>query len=475
MLRAISKIFKRNSRDPEHRHQMVRARYDAAQTTADNMRHWAAADSLGPDAAANPDVRQRLRNRARYEVANNSYAKGIGLTLANDAIGTGARLQMLTENMELNREIEHSFLEWALEVNLAEKLRTMRLALFQDGEAFAILNSNPMLEHDVKLDLLLLEADQVTSGFGMVQPDNEIDGVIFDDCGNPIAYRVLKYHPGEMRMVYTNHLNSMIVPAENMIHLYRLDRPGMHRGIPEITPALPLFAMLRRFTLATLGTAESAANFAAILYTDAPANGEADAVEPMDAIELERNMLLTMPGGWKMSQLNPAHPASTYAEFKHEILNEIARCLSLPYNIAACNSSGYNYSSGRLDHQTYYKSIQVFQDWFASRVLNRILKAWLLEYCLQQSEVLNMVYDQRLHTWFWDGMEHVDPSKEANAQQTRLENMTTNLAIEYARQGRDWESELRQVARERELMQQLNISTQEVNPKSNPKETKKDE
>jgi lambda family phage portal protein len=454
---------------------MVRARYDAAQTTADNMRHWAAADSLGPDAAANPDVRQRLRNRARYEVANNSYAKGIGLTLANDAIGTGARLQMLTESMELNREIEHSFLEWALEVNLAEKLRTMRLALFQDGEAFAILNSNPMLEHDVKLDLLLVEADQVTSGFGMVQPDNEIDGVIFDNFGNPIAYRVLKYHPGEMRMVYANHLNSMIIPADNMIHLYRLDRPGMHRGIPEITPALPLFAMLRRFTLATLGTAESAANFAAILYTDAPANGEADAVEPMDAIELERNMLLTMPGGWKMSQLNPAHPASTYAEFKHEILNEIARCLSLPYNIAACNSSGYNYSSGRLDHQTYYKSIQVFQDWFASRVLNRILKAWLLEYCLQQSEVLNMVYDQRLHTWFWDGMEHVDPSKEANAQKTRLENMTTNLAIEYARQGRDWESELRQVARERELMQQLNISTQEVNPKSNPQETKEDE
>jgi lambda family phage portal protein len=475
MLKAISKIFKRNSRDPEQRHQMVRARYDAAQTTADNMRHWAAADSLGPDAAANPDVRQRLRNRARYEVANNSYAKGIGLTLANDAIGTGARLQMLTESMELNREIEHSFLEWALEVNLAEKLRTMRLALFQDGEAFAILNSNPMLEHDVKLDLLLLEADQVTSGFGMVQPDNEIDGVIFDDFGNPIAYRVLKYHPGEMRMVYTNHLNSMVIPADNMIHLYRLDRPGMHRGIPEITPALPLFAMLRRFTLATLGTAESAANFAAILYTDAPANGEADAVEPMDAIELERNMLLTMPGGWKMSQLNPAHPASTYAEFKHEILNEIARCLSLPYNIAACNSSGYNYSSGRLDHQTYYKSIQVFQDWFASRVLNRILKAWLLEYCLQQSEVLNMVYDQRLHTWFWDGMEHVDPSKEANAQQTRLENMTTNLAIEYARQGRDWESELRQVARERKLMQQLNISTQEVNQKTNPKETKEDE
>ena len=30
-----------------------------------------------------------LRNRARYEVANNSYARGIVLTLANDVVGTG--------------------------------------------------------------------------------------------------------------------------------------------------------------------------------------------------------------------------------------------------------------------------------------------------------------------------------------------------------------------------------------------------
>ena len=47
------------------------------------------------DAAAGPEVRRTLRNRARYEVANNSYARGIVLTLANDVIGTGPRLQML--------------------------------------------------------------------------------------------------------------------------------------------------------------------------------------------------------------------------------------------------------------------------------------------------------------------------------------------------------------------------------------------
>ena len=111
--------------------------------------------------------------------------------------------------------------------------------------------------------------------------------------------------------------------------------------VPDITPALPLFAQLRRFTLAVLAAAETAAEFAGILYTDAPANGEADSAEPFEPIELEKRMLLTMPGGWKMAQMKSEQPSTTYAEFKKEILNEIARCLNMPFNVAAGNSRGY--------------------------------------------------------------------------------------------------------------------------------------
>ena len=79
----------------ENRGRVLRARYDAAQTSPENARHWAMADALSADAAGTADVRRRLRERARYEVANNSYAKGIVLTLANDCVGTGPRLQLL--------------------------------------------------------------------------------------------------------------------------------------------------------------------------------------------------------------------------------------------------------------------------------------------------------------------------------------------------------------------------------------------
>jgi len=141
----------------------VRGRFDSAATTEDNRRHWANADALSADAAASAAVRRTLRNRARYEVANNSYARGIVLTLANDTIGTGPRLQMLTDSDEANDEIEHEFDRWAHEIALAEKLRTMRMARAQDGEAFGILVNNPVLDHAVKLDLRLIEADQVAS------------------------------------------------------------------------------------------------------------------------------------------------------------------------------------------------------------------------------------------------------------------------------------------------------------------------
>ncbi|HUU94581.1 MAG TPA: phage portal protein [Phycisphaerae bacterium] len=433
---------------------VIRARYDAAQTTADNARHWAMADGLCADAAASADVRKKLRERARYEVANNSYAKGIVLTISNDCVGTGPRLQLLTSSGDVNHQVEGTFERWAGETNLAEKLRTMRMAKSTDGEAFALLAYNPTLDSPVKLDVQLLEADRISSPWVASNgQDTEVDGIFIDAFGNPHAYCILRNHPGALGWGGEYDL----VDSTSLIHWYRVDRPGQHRGVPEITPALPLFAQLRRYTLAVIAAAETAADFAAVLYTDSPANGEAQALEPMDVVALEKRMATVLPDGWRLGQVEAHQPTTTYSEFKREILNEIARCLNLPYNIAACNSSGYNYASGRLDHQTYYKSIRVEQAHLGEVVLDRILGAWLYE--AARTEALAVLRGLRAipHQWFYDGTEHVDPLKEANAQATRLQSNTTTLAIEYARQGRDWEVELHQRAKEKQLMKKLGL------------------
>ena len=143
----------------------------------------------------------------------------------------------------------------------------------------------------------------------------------------------------------------------------------------------------------------------------------------------------------------------------------------MPYNIAACNSSGYNYASGRLDHQTYFKSIRVEQTHCETVVLDHILSAWLAEavkvFALGQ-------LDDASHQWFWDGHEHVDPAKEASAQATRLQSNTTTLAAEFARQGKDWETELRQRAKEVALCKELGLTVAQAAPAA-PEQVKDDE
>lgn len=440
----------------------LQARFDSAATTDDNRRHWANADGLSANGAMSAEVRRTLRNRARYEVANNSYARGIVLTLANDTVGTGPRLQMLTGDAEANRRVEAAFAEWSAAVRLPEKLRTLRMSRADSGEGFGVLTSNPELPTPIKLDLKVIEADQVTTPLMNLAEPQPVDGILFDRFGNPVEYHVLRQHPGDSTFGWAGFGDYDRLPVSSVIHYFRVDRPGQSRGIPDITPALPLFAQLRRYTLAVIAAAETAADFAAVLYTDAPANGEAESVEPMDLVDLEKRMATVLPGGWKLGQVAAEQPTTTYGEFKHEILNEISRCLNMPFNVAAGNSSGYNYASGRLDHQTYFKSLRVDQAHLEAVVLDRLLAAWLDEAVLIEDllpQSLRSVNAAFPHHWFWDGQEHVDPAKEANAQATRLQNHTTTLAYEFARQGRDWEAELRQRSKELQLMQELGLPT----------------
>jgi len=440
----------------------IRAKFDAAQTTSDNRRHWANADGLSADTAASTEVRRILRNRARYEVANGCYLKGIVQTLANDVIGTGPRLQMLTDSAEANQTIEREFAAWAKAVRLPEKLRTMRMARAQDGEAFAVLFSNDRLGHPVELDLRLVEADQVATPnpeLGVLGAALAVDGIEFDPFGNPVAYHVLKSHPGSGSVMGPFSFDR--VPAASMIHWFRVDRPGQSRGLPDILPAIPLFGQLRQYRQAVLDAARTAANIALFMKTNAPAGGEAAEVEPMTEMEFSPNMAVFTPEGWEPSQIKAEQPTTTFAEFCMGIVGEAARCVNMPKNVALCDSSGYNYASGRLDHQTYFKSIRVEQAHLEDVVLDHIFAAWL-------AEAVKVFGIEQLrdwpHQWFWDGHEHVDPAKEASAQAIRLASNTTTLAAEYARQGKDWETELRQRAKEIALMKELGLSSPQAMP-----------
>lgn len=422
-------------------YRQLRARYDAAITNAENRRHWANVDGLSADAAANPSVRRIIRWRTRYEVANNSWAKGIVQTLANYVVGTGPRLQMLTQDKDLNNFIEREFLRWAKAVRLAAKLRTLRMCRSVDGEGFLVETINPQLPTPVKFDLRAVEADQVTTpDLSLVDP-GRVDGIEFDEHGNPAFYHILKFHPGDFRGVGT--LDYDRVPADKVIHYFRADRPGQSRGLPELMPAIELFGQLRRYSQAVLGAAETAADFAGFIQTNAQP-GEIEPAKELPELEIERRMLVPLPEGWEAYQMKAEQPTTTHDVFVRGKLNEIARCLNMPLNIAMANSAGYNYASGRLDHQQFFVAVDVDQDDLEIGPVERIFARWLREavliedYLPPAARTLDFDPD---HQWFWTGPEHVDPLKEASAQDTRLRNGATSYAREYAKVGLDWEKE----------------------------------
>lgn len=397
----------------------LEARYDAAQTTVHNERHWAQADLLDAAAAANPAVRAKLRSRARYECHEaNSWAKGIAQTLAVDTIGRGPRLQLQTENERHNQQVSRSFNRWAVQVLLARRLRTARLSKGIDGEAFILQRTNRRLRHPVKLDLRLIEGDQVaTPDYDGMDPD-AVDGIRFDADGVPAEYHVLRSHPGTDRPVAGGPLEYDPIDASQVVHWYREDRPNQHRGIPEFTCSLPLFAQLRRYTLAVIAAAETAAEFAAVMYTDAPGVDIDTDVQPMDAIELEMRSMLTLPSGWKLGQIDAKHPTTTYPQFVRQIIGEVARGLGMPLARALGDSSGFTYASGKLDRDAYLDVLTVERHDCETVVLDTLLAWWLAEASLIPGLLpAALEYQAELpeHTWQWDGFRETDANRQAAA------------------------------------------------------------
>jgi capsid protein len=316
-----------------------------------------------------------------------------------------------------------------------------------DGESFSLITSNQR-NKDIKLDIRPIECDMVESWISGMDRANEIDGIRFDSEGNPTEYRVLKNHPGDYRSIKTTGAGDW-VSAKYVMHLFREDRPGQVRGVSELTPALSLFGLLRKFTVAVLEAAQRAAEISAVMQTNlVPENVAAELADPVTIIEAQRNAIVSLPEGWLLSQLKAEQPATTYQMFKAEIVNEMARALNIPYNVAAGNSSGYNYASGRLDHQTYDRMIDVDRHDIASTILDRVYAEWLAEYSTRHSLTDADRAEVAGHAWYFAGRGHVDPNKEASADDTRLKNGTLTHAAYYAKQGKDSKRERMQWIRE---------------------------
>jgi capsid protein len=244
-----------------------------------------------------------------------------------------------------------------------------------------------------------------------------------------------------------------------VVHWFHAVRPGQHRGVGEVVPALEQFAHLRRYTLAVITAAETAADFAAILKTTLPPEGVAAALEAWETMPISRGMATSIPDGWDAVQMKAEHPTSTFADFEKRMLTAIARSMNLPYIVAAMDSSAASYSSMRGDYLVYRKAIGCERADLERVVLDPILERWLDEAALVPGLIPDGLppVSEWSWSWTWDGFEHVDPAKEQSALETALRTHTTTLAREYAKRNLDWRRELQQRADEIAEMERLGL------------------
>lgn len=433
---------------PAHLARAIHARYDAAQTSDEFKTYWANADAFDADSAHNQQVRHTLVKRSRYELANNGYADGIAQTYANDLVGIGPSLRMQTGSPGFNQLVEREWRAWTKAIHFRRKLWTMAHAKHGDGEAFGVIRRNPRVNHPVKLDLVLHETEQIQTPMVPLDDGDYIDGIKFDQFGNPLWYDLLTQHPGTTGTARIT-FDPERIPANRMLHWFKMRRPGQHRQVPETSSTLNLGAAARRYRESNLSTAEKIANFTLFLKSIFPPS-ELDDVEPMEILEMAKGMMTTLPNNLEPLQLKAEHPPATFEAFHKILVNEQARPKSMPYNKAACDSSDYNFASGRLDHQTYYAEIDVDREDGDDLVLDPLFDVWfeasILVFGWLGGNPEAVSPSAKSHGWDWPKHRVADVKSEASANETKLKTGQVGLHQIYSEAGMDLEDELPKMA-----------------------------
>ena len=421
----------------------IQAKFDLAQTTAHNRRHWANADALAARAAMSPAIRALVRKRSRYEFDNNSWYSGMLRTASNHIVGTGPRLQVLSQNTEANARLEAAWLNWSRSVMLAETIRMMLETYWKDGELYVMRTNRPRL-WPISLDIRVYESEQCSRpwiGASIHDPYTD-DGIRIDENTNEVEYHIYDHHPGDV--AFTPSLSGEWYPASEIAHLFRKERPGQAHGIPRATCSLSTLPVMRRQEMATLLASETAASFATYLKSTSSALDPKASPADFAEIEIAYNMLTTLPAGWDIDQVDGKHPGPQYEMFQRQALMSFGRCMNMPYALCAGTSKDSNFSSLKGDVKNIWQpEVTVEQDRLELRVVEKVW-GWFLDAAVYVPGLLDGLPPTHniAHQWHWPPLPNLDEVDSATASKIRLESGQSVPSTEYMAQGKDYETEM---------------------------------
>lgn len=439
------------------------------------------------DSAVNPDL-PLLRNRSSWLVRNNALATGAINTVCTNTVGMGLKLQCRIDRAVLGLDDEAAS-EWESETErkfrfFAESkdcdiARTLTFYAQQDmvlrstlekGDVFAAMVFQKRKGNPFGLKFQLIESERVSNPAGMPDTATLSAGVEKDRFGAPIAYHVQNQHPGNRR----SHIERKWerVPAFNsktkqrvFHHIYRPTRPGQTRGVPYLAPVIELLLQLGRYTEAEAKATLISSLFTVFVTTPtgngipiaSPAATEKKQASTSDEqeIELEGGTVMDLRPGEDIKFADPGRPNTAFDAFVLALSRQIGVALELPFEILVKHFTA-SYSAARgalLEAWAFYRTRRA---WLVQEYCEPGYAAWLDE-AVAIGVVAAPGYFQNpfiRHAWLgsiWEGptMPQIDPLKEVNASQKRIETGISTIQAETARTtGGDWEKNHPQSAKE---------------------------
>jgi len=358
-----------------------------------------------------------VRQRSRQLVRDVPYASRAVKAIQNNVVGRGIRPSPWADGRKEKR-LKELWKLWAesAECDYNGKMNMyglQRLAMRSIAESGEVI----IVKRYVKGGLLpfrlqILEADHLDHGKdirstlkGTINPIYM--GVEFGrDTGRPANYWLYESHPAEG---FTG--NSKPVPADSVLHLFEVLRPGQVRGVPFGVSAFIRMKDIDEFEDARLMREKVAAAFGAFVHGSPDAEWKLpDGSKAPTKMEPGTIQYLT-PG---QEITFPTTPTSAgYSEYMSEVLHAVAVAYGVNYEILTSNLKGVNYSSGKLGWLEFQRNVEIWQDEIMISQMMDPVWNWFFDGC----QFMGLIAGSEKVPAIWTPpmREMVDPEGEVSA------------------------------------------------------------
>lgn len=405
-----------------HALELVNAHYDAA-SFGRRSKSWVANSADADGAAAR---RQRIAFIARDMVRNTPFAARAQQVIANNVVGPGIIPKITAPTKALKAQglalvqshLDTTAIDADGRTNFYGLQRLVMNAVVDSGEVLIRRRKRRMSDGlPLPLQIQVLEADYIDSAWDGRSADNGneiIDGIEYDQTGKRVAYYLFDQHPGSANFRgFGLRTGSRRVPASEVLHIYRQDRPGQRRGVSWFASVALNLQDFGDYQDAQLMKQKVAACFA-VFRTNLDSEDEADA---SSISSLQPGAVYDLAPGEDVKFASPPG-ADGFDEYTRVILRSIAAGLGVTYEALAGDFSNVNFSSGRMGRMEMDRNVESWQWLMMVPQFLIPFSKWFMDAWLQQAGN-RRIADCSL-SWNPPHRILVDPNKEINALRDKV-------------------------------------------------------